>query len=468
MNFDSIEAEGLPAATVIVVKFITLAAARLREAMNRPLSPERVAVALCEACAGWRDRGYATRRETVAAIAAAWGWSDALVDESIDALLAPFSAAALENLALRTPHQSGAASNDAANPRRSGIVGLILPGNLPGAGIHEIAIGLIAGRALMVKTATAEPIFFVRFVQTLREVDAEVAARIEVMNWSRERVELTASLRANCAWIAAFGDDETIARLGASAQYASVEASASPEETGAGNLGVGSDVGNLAVGFGSRVSGVLVAKEMVGGADAVALTDVLALADGVARDVSLFEQQGCLSPHHIFVESAGLDARIGAGRAFARELAAALERCAHRMPSPRRYGLEEAAKVRRVREAARWRAIGGGTVELWEGSRLGWTVVWDEVAVFTPSPGYRTVTVSPIRDFEDLKQRLKPVMGRIEAFAIAAPAAARERWHAALSGLGICYLCEPGAMQSPPLDWSHGGGAFMRALATMR
>jgi len=63
---------------------------------------------------------------------------------------------------------------------------------------------------------------------------------------------------------------------------------------------------------------------------------------------------------------------------------------------------------------------------------------------------------------------LQPVAGRIEAFAIAAPAARRERMRVFMAALDVSYVCEPGAMQSPPLDWSHGGGAFLRALTTSR
>ena len=71
------------------------------------------------------------------------------------------------------------------------MVGLIMPGNIPGAGLQgELVVGLVAGCALMVKTATAEPIFFARFAQTLREADAEVGARVAVMNWGRAREEL--------------------------------------------------------------------------------------------------------------------------------------------------------------------------------------------------------------------------------------------------------------------------------------
>lgn len=414
----------------VTEEHLSALAMRLRGASRETLTPARVAAALGEACERWRDRGYAPRRETIGEIAAAWGWSEALLDESIDALLAPWSRDALENFARNAP-------------RRRDLIGLIMPGNVPGAGIHEIAIGLIAGCALMVKTATAEPVFFARFMRTLREVHAEVGARVAVFNWGRERADLTASLRANCDWIAAFGDDDTIAHLESAANPAVREHCSA---------------GTLMAGFGSRFSAVIVSAEMA------AAPAAIAVAQAIARDVSLFEQQGCLSPHHVFVESRGGGAALG----FARELANALECFAARVPPPRRYGLEEAAAVRRVRESARWRGIGGGAVALLEGGGIGWTVVCDDEAGFTASPGYRTVTVSPVGDLDDLERRLAPVAGRIEAFAIAAPAARRETLRAFMAALGICYLCEPGAMQSPPLDWRHGGGAFMRALESSR
>src|SRR5579863_3010004 len=200
------------------VKLFRLAAG-LRSAIGRPMPPARIATALGATCARWRDRGFPPRRETVAAIAAGWGWSEALLDASLDALFAPFSGDAFEDFARRTPTARVARQNSAPHsPRRSELVGFIMPGNIPGAGIHEIVIGLIAGCALLVKTATAEPIFFARFAQTLRDVDAEVGARIAVINWSRERSELTAAMRASCDWIVAFGSDDTIAELASRAQ----------------------------------------------------------------------------------------------------------------------------------------------------------------------------------------------------------------------------------------------------------
>ena len=51
---------------------------------------------------------------------------------------------------------------------------------LPAPGMHEIAIALVAGAGVVVKTASAEPIFFAEFARTLAEIDPDAAARIEV------------------------------------------------------------------------------------------------------------------------------------------------------------------------------------------------------------------------------------------------------------------------------------------------
>jgi hypothetical protein len=34
--------------------------------------------------------------------------------------------------------------------------------------------------------------------------------------------------------------------------------------------------------------------------------------------------------------------------------------------------------------------------------------------------------------------------------------------------MGIPYVCAPGEMQSPPLDWRHGGGGFLDTMVGSR
>jgi hypothetical protein len=93
-----------------------------------------------------------------------------------------------------------------------------------------------------------------------------------------------------------------------------------------------------------------------------------------------------------------------------------------------------------------------------------WTVVYDSAAPFCVSPGYRTLFVSALYSADELGERLGTASARLEAFALAAPSDAREGLEANLRLLGVSYVCEPGQMQSPPLGWPHGGGAFLELL----
>jgi hypothetical protein len=105
---------------------------------------------------------------------------------------------------------------------------------------------------------------------------------------------------------------------------------------------------------------------------------------------------------------------------------------------------------------------------LWEGARLGWTVVYDSSANFRVSPGWRTVYVSAVADLDDFIRRMDAVSGRLEACAIAGPASRANQLTPALDRLGVSYICAPGAMQSPPLEWRHGGGEFLLKLLDQR
>ncbi len=378
--------------------------ARLRAELRTPLPRERIAAALAKTCELWRDRAFEPRRETVSLAARACGFSPALLDESLDALLQPFHPAAFEKLAPRL----------VARPQ---LLGFIMAGNVIGAGLHEVCQAMLGGAAIMLKTASAEPLFFAAFFRTLRALDAQVGVRLAVLNWSRADSGPTAALQEACDRIVAFGEDESIAALAAAAVIA----------------------------FGSRASGALVTADC----------DRIATADAIARDVSLFEQLGCLSPHHVFVENS--DRKFAPE--FAAELAAALDWFAKQFPPPARLPLPEAVAIRSARENARWRRIGKQLVTMWEGERLGWAVIYDAGAKFRLSPGYRTVYVSPFIDRPDLGCRLNPAGGRLEAFAITPGTPARTR--ALLEQFGVSYLCVPGEMQSPPLDWRHGGGALL-------
>jgi hypothetical protein len=206
-------------------------------------------------------------------------------------------------------------------------------------------------------------------------------------------------------------------------------------------------------GFGSRVSGALIAPD---GTDPSRIDEV---ADSLARDVALFEQLGCLSLHHVFVVSP--DGR--AARSLAIRMAAALEHLGESMP-PARIPLHDACAIRGVRELTRWRQLAGEQIELFEGRGLEWTLIFERRAdSFKISPGFRTVHVSAARDLAEFRACIAPLSGRIEAIAVVG-----ENCEIEARAMAIPYVCAPGEMQSPPIDWRHNGGAFLDIIVGSR
>ncbi|MGH8013777.1 MAG: hypothetical protein ACREQ4_14895, partial [Candidatus Binataceae bacterium] len=120
---------------------------------------EEIARSVATVCELWRSRAYPPRHAAVTEIARAWSFSPALLDASFDASLMPFTAAAIEAC---------------AKPGVCRLAGLILPGNVPGAGLHEVVLALIRGASVIIKTASAEPVFFRHFVKSLIEADARL------------------------------------------------------------------------------------------------------------------------------------------------------------------------------------------------------------------------------------------------------------------------------------------------------
>jgi len=385
--------------------------ARSLEAATRdPLAAPQVAEVLAAVLRRWRDRQFAPRRATIVRIAQHLGFSVPVLEESLDALLAPFTHDALAQLAAQVA-------------LRRELLGFVMAGNVVGAGLHEVVLGLLAGAGLLVKTASREPWFFEELAKTLAHEDFRVGGRLQVFNWSRARADLTRTLREVTDELVPYGDDATIAALG----------------------------GDEVVGFGSRLSAALVTRAAAHSGPAQQVVRCL------ARDVTLFEQLGCLSPHQIFVECDSDRDAV----AFAESLGHAMGDLAEQLPPPLHLELEDAAALRSVRETARWRAIAGEPVRMIEGPGLSWTVIFDPGADLSPAPGLRCVRVSAIRNLADLATRLASLPGKVEAFAVAGNGDNISPIRDLLTASGVSYFAEPGAMQSPPLTWRHGGGWFL-------
>ena len=178
-------------------------------------------------------------------------------------------------------------------------------------------------------------------------------------------------------------------------------------------------------------------------------------ADAAARAVSLFDQQGCLSPQSLYVRS---DAR-----AYAERLAAAMARRHETHP---RAVLPPggAATLAGWREEWRFRAANDPAhYTLWTSpGSTAWTVLYDGAdPAFTPSPLSRTVVVKPLP--ADLHAALAPVRPFLSAVGLWPATRFWADWLLA-QDLGASRLCPLDAMQTPPLTWHQDGLPPLAAL----
>lgn len=398
-----------PAATAREI----IARADRMKALPPAIDQISTARALADLFSQWRQPDFPLRRRALDATCALNGINRDLLEASLDALLRNFTAENLLALAQR-------------RPRANLVVGFIMPGNVTGAGLHEVVQTLIAGGCALIKPASADPYFFPALAHSLHALDARLGARLAVHNWSRAEQEATRALSGACDLVVGFGDDATIAQLGAL-------------------------MGDKLIDFGARMSIALIGR-------AAALDDELAQA--LARDATLFEQRGCLSLHQVFLEGADSEQ----ARLLAQKIARALAHLAQRWPAGQ-ANLGDTASARAVSAEAYWRMAGGQDVRVWsDEDQLDWSVICDPGAELGASPLGRTLRIATAADRDELQARLPKGELGVEGVALADPAGDLKALQAHLRELGASYFCPPGQLQSPPPSWPHGGGRLLSRL----
>jgi hypothetical protein len=93
-----------------------------------------------------------------------------------------------------------------------------------------------------------------------------------------------------------------------------------------------------------------------------------------------------------------------------------------------------------------------------------WAVVCEPDAAARPAPLGRFLRVHPLRAPEDLGAALGPVAPHLAGVAVAGFGDAQGEVEAKLRALGATWICRPGQLQSPPLDWPRDGLAALGSL----
>jgi hypothetical protein len=269
------------------------------------------------------------------------------------------------------------------------------------------------------------------FARSIAAVDPKLAASLAILPWPGGDLALEQ---------AAFGASEAVVAFGSDPAIESIRRRLPPRVT--------------FVGHGHRVSFAVIGRECLE-AGAVG-----ALAERMAYDVSLFDQQGCVSAHLVYVERGGAILP----EVFAERLATAMAAFEERMPRGK-VSVEEAAAIQQVRTEAELREMREEPVRQWASPRgTAWTVLYEDEPTFMPSCLNRVVRVKPVTDLREIPSLLQPFSRYLQTVGIAVTRDRRLRLAETLAPLGVCRLCAIGEMPHPPLAWHHDGGYSLRPL----
>jgi len=311
------------------------------------------------------------------------------------------------------------------------LTSVLLAGSIPMPTLLSLLLPLVLGSPVLAKPAARDPVTAGLVAASLAEVDPLLGRCLAVHPFSHED-EAAASLFFASDCVVATGSDETLAR---------VAARVSPPQR--------------LVAYGHRLSLAIVGTRTQGGS---ALHEI---ATGLAADIALWDQLGCLSPLVVFVEGERSD-----GEALAEELARALAQAERRWPRGE-ISTAAAAEIRRERGEAEMRQAAGRPVCLRAGEDLGWTVVLEDDSSWRPSPLHRFVRVTPVASRAELLAALRPIARNLAGVALAGFGDETSELSRTLLELGASRVCRPGQLQAPPLGWHHDGQPLLLPFARL-
>ena len=363
--------------------------------------------AISDAAERWRDADFPVRVRATQRIADRTGYSIPVVEYALDRLFFSIDRASLEaviagelgDVEVLDGFRARAGRTDAW-ARPVGNVCVISSRTTIGVALPAVVFALCAKCDVLVKDR--EDSLIASFFKTLREElpDFEHAARAEAWSSQDEAAPVPGSFDA----VVAFGRTETLAAIRDSL----------PPET-------------RFIGFGSRASAGYVSRESLCGADAA-----VEIARGAARDIVLYETEGCLSLHVLFVEDGGVVSAAAFSQTLQDEIARANVEFPRGEPASGRV-----AQASHARSLGAFRKASG------------------ESALSQPPPFLpRLAHAIPVAHPADALEYLRRHGVAVEGFAVTN---SRPDVIDMAVSAGAARITLFGELQNPPLAGEHGG-----------
>jgi hypothetical protein len=415
------------------VKMLTQQLKKDRERYLAHLPIEKVVQVLDAASRRWLDKNYPLRRLALKTIPLTTGFSPEVVEASINAEMESslkedmWRALSLEigNPLYLDDFQYSPQLGGYSQAFGPELIVSIFSENIPALPHLLFMRSALVKSACIGKVARGEPTFAPLYLKTIEEIDPEMAQCMAVLYWQGGEEEIEATLFGQADAIVLFGGVETCRSL----------LDKIPGR-------VKTLVHGHRLGF-----GVIGRKRMN-------RQELERMAEAVALDCSMFDQQACLAPHVYYLEEGGEVST----KEFCQAVAVAMERLNQRMPRGR-ISSGEASTIHQLRAAYEFRELKGEEVLVLASSqKTDWTVVYEkDPGTFSPSPLNRFIRIYGVEDIFQIPPALKPIHFFLQNAAVAIGDEREKEFIRILGGLGVARITSPGKMSVPSMMWHHDG-----------
>lgn len=291
------------------------------------------------------------------------------------------------------------------------LLAIVLAGNLFAAALRAMFVPLLFGVPVVAKASSRDSAFAEILCRALRQVDPSLGRAAQVFVFAGGDLAGEEALLKQAEAVSIYGSDDTVTAIA--------------ERLG-GRIPVIAHGHGVSMAFCGRAS--------------LSPPDLDRTIERLAIDVAAYDQRGCLSPQWIFVEeSESMRAESFAELLSQRGLQALSVRLP-RGPLPPAIGAAQ----------AQWRGVAEAMGTLLVGTEHAVAVAREQAPRW--SPGYRNVTIVPVRDADEAIERMRPFSRQIKCIGATADGLEELRRSLEHDRSNQAFVCEIGSMQTPPFD----------------
>lgn len=306
------------------------------------------------------------------------------------------------------------------------MLAVVLAGNVFTASARSMFVALLLGAPVLVKASSRELTFPAMTKDALRTANPALGAAIDTVTFRGGDVDCEAALVERVEAVSVYGSDETVAAM-------------------ASRVGLDS---LIAHGHGVSVAYC--------GSSAQSESQQSETIAGLSLDICAYDQRGCLSPQLVFVETSTKQSAEDFAIHLAEQGLTPMERTLPRGPLPVSVGAEQ----------AQWRGVAEVEGTLIRGGSYGIAVRSAESIRW--SPGYRNVTVVPVRTIDEAFDAMIPMGASLKCIG-ADPASISDVRARLAENLALsAHSCPIGSMQTPALDAPADGLPIWHGLLSPR